>query len=363
MSTRIETWTVDAAVTYLRRRGRDPYPIFPDVFVLMVTEPTAAGSGAGVIRPFPTTVTNADVTATDGQVVKDVIINGKCQITGGGVFENVWMRGPADGSVGDQRPILRTDNATGNFTGAVLAADVNYGGAIGSTDTSVGGHSVNPPLPNVRFCTIEPSNPTSYMSAIGTKNFYAYRNKIINTVDAFAVFNSGTGHKSNTRGEGNYCAQLVQFRPDPANGNRARTHNDVVQWQGNLGGPLDSVWLGNHFDARLTTLYGTQPLEGPPRQDVNGLTVTVAASVGAGEVNAYIWKNWLYGGIQTFNGGSPDNASGEVTVIENLFERPGVNADGPTRALVLHSNMGAGRITTPANHYIDNGAVVPVGNS
>jgi hypothetical protein len=360
--TRFETWVLDTNAYYYRR-GRDPYPRSPDNFVLTVTNPTAATSGAGVIRPAPTDVINGDVTAGNGQVIKDKVIYGKCQIVGTGAFENCILRGPLDGSVGDQRAILRTNLATGNFTGAVDVRDVNYLGAVGSTDTSVGGHSANQAVPNVRFCTISPVNPTSYMGGIGDRNYYAYRNKIEYTVDGFASFSDQIGHLSNTRAEGNYCAILTQFRPDPANGNRARTHNDVVQWQGNQGGPLDSIWIGNHFDARLNTTYGTQPLEGPPRQDVNGMTVTVAPSVGAGEVNAYIWKNWLYGGIQTFNGGSPDNASGEVTVIDNLFERPGVASDGPTRALVVHSNMGAGRITTPANHYIDNGAVVPVGNS
>jgi hypothetical protein len=359
---RYESWTVDPAATYLDRRGRTSYQIIPDTFVLMTTIPDATNTGAGVIRPFPTDVINGDVTALDGEVVKDKIINGKCQIVGSGAFENCWLRGPTNGSVGDQRAILRTNLATGNFTGAVNAQDVDYAGAVGSTDSSSGGHSARPPQPNVRFCTIEPSNPTAWMSAIGDRNYYAYRNKILLTVDGFAAFSDQTGHKSNTRGEGNYVPLLSQYRPDPANGNRASSHNDVVQWQGNLGGPLDSVWLGNYFNARLSTVYGTQPPQ-VPHDQINGMTISVVSAVGAGEVNCYVYKNWLLGGVQTFNGGSPDNAAGEVTVIDNLFERPGTNPDGlgPTRALVIHSN--STRITTPANHYIDNGAVVPVGNS
>jgi hypothetical protein len=345
----------DDGVTSTYIPGDGPPPV--DDFILGETAPTSANSGAGVIRPFPTEVINGDVTAGDGEVIRDKVINGKCQIVGTGAFENCYLRGPADGSVGDQRPILRTDNATGNFTGAVDARDVDYEGAVGSTDTSNGGHSARPPVPNVRFCTIEPSNPTAYMSAIGAKNYYAYRNEIINTVDAFAVFSGTTDGRSNSRGEGNFCVSLVQFRPDPANGNRTATHNDTVQFQGNLGGPLDSIWIGNYFDARLSTTLGTQPLE-PEKQHINAFTISVVTQ---SSVSTYVAKNWLLGGIQTFNGGSPDNEEGQVTVIDNLFERPGIAPDGPTRALVIHSN--STRVTTPDNHYIDNGAVVPVGNA
>ena len=143
-----------------------------------------------------------------------------------------------------------------------------------------------------------------------------------------------------------------------AGGMRHRTEStDVVQFQGNLGGPLDSVWIGNYFDARLSPVGGTQPLE-DDREHVNAFTISVVTQE---EVNTYVAKNWLLGGIQTFNGGSADNAAGEVTVIENLFERPGLAPDGPSRALVINSN--STRITTPDNHYIDNGEVVPVGNS
>jgi hypothetical protein len=357
--TRLESWTVIG--NYLYRRGRLPYRAVPDTFVLGTTIPTALNTGAGVIRPYPTEVINGDVTVPTGTVLADKIINGKVNLVGTAAIENCVLNGPADGSVGDQRAILRCDSATGNFTGAVDVRDVNYLGAVGSTDTSVGGHSANIPVPNVRFCTIRPSNPTSYMGGIGNKNYYAYRCNITESVDGFAVFSSTSDHRSNTRGEGNYCTSLAQFRPDPANGNRDHTHNDVVQYQGNWGGPLDSIWLGNYFDGRRSTISGTLPPETIPAY-IAAFTISVAPAVGAGEVNTYVANNWLLGSTQIFNGGSPDNAAGEVTVISNLFERPGLAADGPTRSLVVHSNTSV-RITTPANHYIDNGAVVPVGNS
>jgi hypothetical protein len=357
MTPRVESWWFDGV--YMHRRGRTSYRAIPDTFVVGTTTPTAANSGAGVIRAYPTIVINGDVTAGNGQVVADRIINGKAQIVGTGAFENCVFRGPTDGSVNDQRAILRTDDATGNFTGAVDVRDVNYLGAIGSTDTSVGGHSANIPVPNVRFCTFEPSTPSPWMGGIGNKNYYAYRCLIRNTTDAFAVFSGlAPDYRSNTRGEGNFCDSLVQWRPDVPN-SRSHTHNDIVQWQGNRGGPLDSIWLGNYFDGRLSPVYGTQPLE-TTRNFIAAMTISV--NTAAGEVNTYVANNWLLGSTQIFNGGSTDNANGEVTVVSNLFERPGLAADGPTRSLVIHSNTSV-RITTPVNRYIDNGAVVPVGNS
>jgi hypothetical protein len=357
---RLEEWQVSG--NYLYRRGRDTYLIVAETFILKTTIPTAANSGAGVIRPFPTTVINGDVTVATGTVVSDKVINGKVNLVGTGAIENCYLRGPVDGSVGDQRAIIRCDTATGNFTGAVDVRDVNYLGAVGSTDTSgPGGHSNNIPQPNVRFCTIEPSNPTAYMGGIGNKNYYAYRNKIINTVDGFAVFSGSADHLSNTRGEGNFCEKLAQFRPDPANGNRSHTHNDIVQYQGNWGGPLDSIWLGNYFDGRRSPDAGTLPLETTPNY-IATFTISVEPTLNAGEVNTYVANNWLKGSTQIFNGGSPDIAAGEITVISNLFERPGLAADGPTRSLVIHSN--STRITTPPNYYLDDGVtVVPVGNS
>lgn len=358
-ATRTEWWRTDGNYNY--RRGRPAYKNIPDAFTLGVTEPTDANSGAGVIRPFPTIVITGDVTVPNGTVLADRIIDGKVNLVGTGALENCYLRGPADGSVGDQRTIIRTDSATGNFTGAVDVRDVNFTGAIGSTDTSgPGGHSANIPVPNVRFCTIRPSNPTSYMGGIGNKNYYAYRCNITETVDGFAVFAS-TPFLSNTRGEGNYAASLAQFRPDPANGGRDHTHNDIVQYQGNQGGPLDSIWIGNGFNGRRSNVSGTLPPETTPAF-IATFTISVSVPVGAGEVNTYVTKNWLRGSTQIFNGGSPDNAAGEITVIDNLFERPGLAADGPTRSLVIHSN--STRITTPANHYLDDGTtVVPVGNS
>jgi hypothetical protein len=357
--TRVEWWRTDG--TYNYRRGRSAYKNIPDAFVLKTTMPTAANSGAGVIRPFPTEVINGDVTVPTGTVLADKVINGKVNLVGTAALENCYLRGPLDGSVGDQRTIVRCDSATGNFTGAVDVRDVNFVGAVGSTDTTgPGGHSNNIPVPNVRFCTIEPSNPTAYMGGIGNKNYYAYRCKMREVVDGFAVFASSP-FLSNTRGEGNFVESLAQFRPDPANGNRSHTHNDVVQYQGNQGGPLDSIWIGNHFNGRRSTTAGTLPVETTPNF-IATFTISVAPAVGAGEVNTYVEKNWLEGSTQIFNGGSPDNAAGEVTVISNLFERPGLAPDGPTRSLVIHSN--STRITTPPNYYLDDGVtVVPVGNS
>jgi hypothetical protein len=358
MTPRVESWWFDGV--YMHRRGRASYRAIPDVFTLGTTIPTAANSGAGVIRAFPTEVINGDVTVATGTVLADKIINGKVQLVGTGAIENCYLRGPADGSVNDQRAIIRTDSATGNFTGAVDVRDVNYAGAVGSTDTSVGGHSANIPVPNVRFCTIEPANPSPWMGGIGNKNYYAYRCKIRETVDGFAVFSGDapSGYRSNTRGEGNFVESLAQFRPDVPN-SRSHTHNDGVQWQGNQGGPLDSIWIGNWINARRSTTAGTLPPETTPNFIA---AMTISVNTAAGECNMHVEKNWLLGSTQIFNGGSVDNALGEVTVIDNLFERPGLAADGPTRSLVIHSNTSV-RITTPANHYIDNGAVVPVGNS
>jgi hypothetical protein len=342
---RIESWVYNSN-GYEYRRGRQERPAIPDLFALETTAPTALNSGAGVIRPAPTITLVGDQTASTGAPIMDRIIEGNVNITGLGYLENCIVRGRVDGSTGNQRAIINTDNAT-----------VPAGGWYDGGDAFVAGVSSRA---NIRFCTIDPQTPSPWQGGIGNKNFYAYRCKLVRTTDMFAIFaTAASGGQTKTRVEGCYATYMVQWAPDPPNGNRPNTHNDIAQFQGNSGGLADSVWLGNWFDARYDPTYGN-PVT--PRTDFNGITLSPLSSAEwPQQCWIYFRGGWLLGGGQTFNGGTTSNANGGAAVIDTLFERPGTDAQAPTKACVIHSNMSVR--TTSDIFYIDNGAVVPVGTS
>lgn len=329
MSTRGETRIYRSGAW--RRRGRgDVNPPVIDTFILGTTEPNYTNAGAGIIRPYPTITINGNVTVVAGQTLSDRIINGIVNIEVGGTLENCVVRGPAvEPTAG--RPMVR----------------------VASHVPTVGG-----PRASIRYCEIRPQTPTAWFDGIGYKGYHAYRCVIRDTTDGFAAFSTTTDGLINILIEGCYVPSMVQWRPDYAYpGGRTRTHNDCIQFQGNLGDENDAILRGNSFNARFVEYAGTQPLE-HPKYEASTVMVTPNANV---QVRASLTldKNWFRGGVQCINAGSSNNTDGKIVITNNRFERPGTDVDAPTLSISMNNNYPR-QVTN--NVYIDNGGAVVVNN-
>lgn len=315
-----------------QRHGRAP--IAPSTgFVLGTTEPISSNSGAGILRSYPTITINGNVTVANGQTVSDRIINGYVDIAVGGTLENCVVRGPAVEPTSGARPLVRVNAHT----------------------PTVGG-----PRATIHFCDIRPQTPSAFFDGIGYKGYYAYRCKIMDTTDHFAVFSTQSDGLVNVLVEGCYAPIMTYWSPDYAYpGGRAETHNDSVQFQGNFGNENDAIFTGNALNSRFTTYAGQSAPE--PFGAAIMVTPNVPDVAGvANRVSATFHKNWLRGGIHTVNAGSNTNTSGLIVFTENRFERPGSASDAPVIALGLNSSYPR-RVS--GNVYIDNGQAVPISNT
>lgn len=348
------TWYPQSDGT-LTRRGRDEVIIAPpiDNFVLGVTQPTEANSGAGILRAYPTTVVNGNVTVSSGQVLADTIINGFVTLTGTGKIENCVVRGPA------------TTYVMSGDGGSYL---INSSNATWTTN------------PNISFCTIDPQSPSPFLNGIGQRNYYSYRSVIKRCTDNLTVAgDSANNYRAHTSVEGSFLGDLIYWVPDIAvtstypGGRPEGTHNEGVQFHGNgyVAGIADSYWYGNTMGGDTDTVFSgtcTKAGVGTATADPSSLTRNQSNGVtlstpGTSQVNGHFEKNWFVGGYYSFNGGG--GAGGTMKVVDNLFERRNTGSGFQVlKELVINTNYT--RIVTPANHYIDNPngvETVPIGNS
>lgn len=301
------------AIRIIVRRGPGAAPVFS----LGTTEPVASNTGAGVIRAYPTIELNGDQTVTTPLGIVDRIINGRVIITGDGSIENCVVRGEVSPTYTTHTQLVETSNA--------------------SSRAYVG------------YCDISPQTPSAYISGIGNKRFYAYRCKMWHNNDDFGLFSTTDGIV-NSRIEGCLTYDMARFAPDYANNNRAETHNDNAQLQGNIQDPTDIVMVGNSFIGRHSQTVGTLPTA---HIQISAIMISVNTQAGCSGT----WdRNWMRGGAYTFNAGGA-SASSTLIVTDNRFERPGTISPGNTKALVIAS---AATRTATGNTYIDNGGTVPV---
>lgn len=346
---RLERWVYNGTVlTRPGRPNRSPNFGFVDTFVLGVTDPSLNPGlvGAGVIRPITnlTPITGTTITVASGDSIVDRIIEANVNITGTGYLENCLVRGRSNGSTGDQRAIINTDGATPIDTLTMAASE---GQAFGSRGF------------NVRFCTIRPQVPSAYQGGIGNKNARTYRNLIEQTTDGFASFSQTVDGLCRNYDEGTLIRDLVQWRPDAANGNRSHTHNDGEQLQGNLGDRYDVYRRGTAYVAGLSTVYGTQPVD-DPRQHISCVTTSLNTQ---SEINGTWEQVFFWKGIAGFNGGGTSAPGSHLALVNCRFQRPGVGADSPSWAAAINSSIT--RTGTGGNRYHDSpgSGEVPVGTS
>ncbi|RKH63841.1 hypothetical protein [Corallococcus llansteffanensis] len=289
-----------------------------DTFVLRQTKPTAANTGAGIIRAYPTKVVNGDVTlSTAGQRLADTIVHGRVIIKAANtvVSNCVVDGGPA-------------------MTG---------GGAIIQIGT--GGTNAR-----IEFTTVRAANPTYWVNGIGMREYTAYRTNVSGVVDAFSVAPATSGAPVNVSIQGSYGHDLVHFSPDPNHpGTDSRTHNDVLQSHGGSGLEV----IGSNFSAYHDQTMGTLPTPNPKKQIAAMMINTIVGP----SSNLKIEDNWFGGGVYCINGGGA--AGGGGTFLRNRFDRGSAQTSNPDTSytLVFDSTFAQ---TSTGNVYEDNGHPVLV---
>lgn len=289
-----------------------------DTFVLRQTKPTAANTGAGIIRPYPTKVINGDITlSTAGQRLEDTIVHG--------------------------RVFIKAANTV------VSNCVVDGGRAMtgGGTLIQVGAGGTNA---RIEFTTVRAANPTYWTHGIGMRNYTAYRCNVSGVVDAFSAAPAAAGEPVNVSIQGSYGHDLSHFSPDPNHtGTDSRTHNDVLQSHGGSGLEV----IGSHFSAYHDQTVGTLPTPNPKRHIAALMINTI---VGASS-NMKIEDNWFGGGQYCVNGGGAVGGSG--TFLRNKFDRGMAQTSNPDTSYTLVFDASYAH-TTAGNVYEDNGHPVLV---
>lgn len=310
-----------------------PPPPAAEAFVLGVTEPTALNTGTVASgREFPTTVQTGSYTVPANTTIRDVIFDGFVTLSSGSVLENCVIRGPL------------------TYSGNTFLV------------RSVANHAVRPEL---RFCDIIPQAPSAYVSGVGSKFYRAYRCYVDQTVDAFGAFSSTTDGLTNVAIEGCFVPRMVRFAPDYANGNRAESHADGMQAQGNNApgvGASDIIIRGNSFNARWHPTLGNPPASATAAGPLSCFMVSVNTP-NQTTVNATIDQNWLRSGGKsaTINAGTYPGG-GALVITGNRMERPGFAADGPNWSILLDPDARP-NATVSGNTYIDQPTTaVPITN-
>jgi len=290
-----------------------------DDFVLRETKPTARNTGAGIIRPFPTTVINGNVTlASAGAELRDTVVHG--------------------------RVIIKAANA-------LVSNCVIDGGVAPATFLIDTGAATNA---RIEFSTVRAVDPTVDTNGIGPREFTAYRDDVSGTVDAFSAFPRAAGLPVHVSIQGSYGHDLVHFAPDPnhpstANPADSQTHNDVIQSHGGVGLEV----IGSHLSAYHDQTLGSQPTPQPNHQ----LSAVMINNLVGASLDLVFEDNWLGGGEYCVNGGGAPGAS--ATFLRNKFDRGAQPGSGPddTHTLVFDPALIQ---TSIGNVYEDNGHPVHV---
>jgi len=326
---------------------KDGYtPVAVEPFIYESTKPSAKLCGVGTyvesdgitIRPAPTVTFVGDKSIT----------------TAGFVLENLIIKGKVTVSAADV--IIRNCF----IMGGINAPTVNSYLVKTSSGLRV----------KIQHSTLRPQTPSLYWNAIGERNYIAERNNISRITDGFSGYSLDTDPTQRfTKIQilGNYCHDMVQFRPDLANNSRQETHNDWYQGQDNVKDVNDVIIRGNWFNARHEFAVDANTGAIITSNNLNRAVVMLSPrSNGSATYNSTCSMtfngNWADGGVYTINAGGT-NPGGMVTAKNNRFERPssatyGDGTSGVNKSLVLDD--GIIRVDISGNIYSDNGEPVSV---
>lgn len=290
---------------------------------LGIDKPGPSNTGAGVIRPFPTTTVAGAQTISTSQTIRDKVYADRVTVNSGAtvVFENCYLKGPLT-------------FATSSF-------------AIVDTTAST--------LTTLRYCTVKPQTPSPYIVCVGYKNYRLEYCDVSQGTDNWGAYAKSTDPdpKCNIAIVGTWSHDMARFAPDPATGSgRPETHNDLIQLQGNLG-PVDDILIdGCNLEAYHSTTVGDLP---PVHKQISAVMLT---PITQDSVAITLTRSWVSGGIYTFNAGGAQPGS-KIVVTDNRWERPRTN--GPVAAIAIDASI-TDRVIS-GNVYDDDGSPVPVTNA
>lgn len=298
-----------------------------DPFILGTTKPTQEWVGTGLVRPVPDpevfgTVINGDQIIGVSQTIKDKIFNGYVTVQNAALvtFENCIMKGPVAAAT-TGKPIVTTTRST---------------------------------LTTLKFCDVYAQTPSAYLGGVGYKNYRTERCNVWDVTDGFAAFVQSTDPdpKCNIAIMGTWCHDLSRFAPDYATNNRAETHNDCIQLQGNVG-PADDILIdGSWFDAYHSQLVGDQPVV---HKQISAIMLTPNTKP---QVSITVRRSWMSGGQYTFNAGLAQPLS--TIVMEDVrWEKP--HANGPALAIGIDPSI-TNRAISGMVYEVD-GTPVPINNA
>lgn len=282
-----------------------------DGFTLGSTKPLDANTGAGVLRPAPTT-SNTTANTTTSSIA-----------TSGGTYVSVNFTKDLVVS-GDNNSFIDCLFAALTFSGANnTGQNCVVKGNAGATNHWIF-YTTNGSGSYLEYSNLNPTTPTDGGNAVGERNYQVYRSKVWNSVDGFSAYAADGSHQMNVIIQGCFIPRMAQFRPDTLN-SRAETHNDGSQLQGGIGATI----VGNNFMAVNATDAGTQP---PLSPQVDMSCIMMNANTGHLTL-VVITDNWFDYGIIAVNG-TTLGAGDSVTLKRNKFG-PHITAPNTSRPIGL----------------------------
>lgn len=297
-------------------------------------EPSAAT--AGLLPDRPLTVVTGNITATDGQVIKDLEIRGRVLVTDASdvLIDNCWVRGAASPGLTSNRGLVHVSGSSTNLT--------------------------------VRDSLIEPQTPSQWWDAIRTFNFTAVRCRFRGCTDHLGVFcpiGSPAGTPTGVSVLGCWFDRLTRWATSAEHADG--THNDCIEIQGGTG----TVIRGNRFDAYFDPDTGDSAglnRQTPQRTTANAC-IQFANNISVPIAGTLVEKNWFRGGEYGLNASVNKFGGGTGNIVRDNFFDHGQTAFGNgasqiiggdnTVCINLDSNAG---ITFSNNRYVDNDVLVPI---
>jgi hypothetical protein len=270
-------------------------------FTLGTTKPTAANTGAGVIRAYPTGTAG---TLTGNQsfssgTVTGQTINGNVTLSGTAQLMDCVVHGH----------LIMNDSATvaeNCVIDGYLTAPTGHTWMVDSTNATQGGRA------QIRYSTIVGRVTSYYLNGIGKRNFYAYRCDVSGVVDTLRIEPTGVGGVGNVLVEGCFTHDMQYCSPDPTHTDDM-SHDDGCQ----LRGGTDITLTGNTIHGNWSSTVGTNPQPGIP-SNLSCIMLTPDID----QIVATFDRNWFDYGVDLVNGGDADLTSASILAFTgNRFGR------------------------------------------
>lgn len=283
----------------------------------------------GLLPDRPLTVFEGNLTAVDGQVIRDLEIRGRvtCTDVSNVTIDNCWVRGGTTAPT-TNRGLVHVTGTASNIL--------------------------------VRDCLLEPQVPNQWWDGIRTHDFTALRCRIRKVTDAFGVFQqpgTAAGTPTGVRILGCWVETLTRFATSSEHADG--THNDAVEIQGGYGTVIRGTRLESYLDPGSGDAGGLNRQS--PQRTTGNACVQFANNVGP-IADTIIEQNWLYGGEYGLNASVGKFGGGTGNVVrDNQFDhgQTGAQVIGGNTTYTINLDSAAG-ITFSNNRYEDNQVAVQI---